>query len=510
MGYRALRPVLVYIHGGGFVTGGASSPLLDGAAFAKRGDACVVTINFRLGVLGFLCHPELAAVKGKKGKGCPTGNWGLLDIVQALQWVQSNIHVFGGDKDKVTLIGHGSGGSAVISLLGASLEGGPLFHRAVVMSGPPNCISAEQAHQATEAFCGSLLGGAEPYEWLAGLQEMKAATLVEAQGSIWKFGGADDGCWLGAMGCGVLALRPVLGAAVVDCTAEEVAQSGAAAGVDVLCCMCDQEGTGLPSTAVEHQRYLKGECEARDLPFSIGKLLSQAWGSQYDVTVAGQLVAGYRKAQDEGMLDDPMRSLWEDYENMQGSDREREQRAMQLRALSSRVRNAQLYAAIAGDALVGRPLMEWARLHQQSGGTLYSLCLDNPLPWSETRGATWSLPWSGLGSSHGTDIPSLFGTAASLGLQEQSDLAQQLQGIMCAFAFCGEPNSVGWLPVGSAGSLLGPWPSHSARETVSMHLRYSQQTAGSSNCLKQLLVNTTSISELWRCLESGGSKFLYF
>lgn len=93
-------PVMVWIHGGAFVTGSGSDEMYDGAALARQG-VVVVTLNYRLGALGFLAHPSLSAESPEN----VSGNYGLLDQVAALRWVQSNIDRFGGDPDRVTIFG---------------------------------------------------------------------------------------------------------------------------------------------------------------------------------------------------------------------------------------------------------------------------------------------------------------------------------------------------------------------------------------------------------------------
>ncbi|MBB4692975.1 carboxylesterase/lipase family protein [Paractinoplanes abujensis] len=109
------RPVLVYIAGGGFATGSGALPLYDGAALAARGDILTVTFNYRLGVLGFLAHPELAAESGHDA----SGNYGILDQIAALTWVRDNIAAFGGDPERVTVAGESAGGESVC-ILGAT------------------------------------------------------------------------------------------------------------------------------------------------------------------------------------------------------------------------------------------------------------------------------------------------------------------------------------------------------------------------------------------------------
>ncbi len=108
-------PVLVYIPGGGFTTGSSALPLYDGEALASRGDVLTVTVNYRLGVLGFLAHPDLA----EESAYGASGNYGILDQIAALEWVRDNIASFGGDPDRVTVAGESAGGESVC-ILGAS------------------------------------------------------------------------------------------------------------------------------------------------------------------------------------------------------------------------------------------------------------------------------------------------------------------------------------------------------------------------------------------------------
>lgn len=126
-------PVLFWIHGGGHVQGGASIMeggvrIYDGARLAEAAGAAVVTINYRLGPLGFLALPELSSEEGS------SGNLGTLDQIAALQWVRRNIRAFGGDPDRVMSFGESAGGVAVCSLMTAPKARG-LFHAAVIQSG---------------------------------------------------------------------------------------------------------------------------------------------------------------------------------------------------------------------------------------------------------------------------------------------------------------------------------------------------------------------------------------
>jgi para-nitrobenzyl esterase len=123
------RPVLVWIYGGRFVFGSGADPLYDGAALAEAG-LVVVTLNYRTGVFGFLATPELSE---ESGHGA-SGNYGLLDQIAALRWVQRNIAGFGGDPDRVTIAGQSAGGACVQDLIYSPLARG-LFTRAIAESG---------------------------------------------------------------------------------------------------------------------------------------------------------------------------------------------------------------------------------------------------------------------------------------------------------------------------------------------------------------------------------------
>lgn len=140
-------PVIVWIHGGAYVNGGTSTPLYDGGAFARQG-LIVVSANYRLGRFGFFAHPALIAAN----EG-PVGNFGYMDQIAALRWVQRNIAAFGGDPNQVTLVGESAGGDSVMHLLTSPQTKG-LFQRAIVMSG----------HGRAHVLGGFNLSGGTPQE----------------------------------------------------------------------------------------------------------------------------------------------------------------------------------------------------------------------------------------------------------------------------------------------------------------------------------------------------------
>ncbi|MFW2387459.1 MAG: carboxylesterase/lipase family protein [Polyangiales bacterium] len=124
------RPVMVFIHGGAYVTGSGSIELYEASQVAREGDVVVVTINYRLGPLGFLNSESLASESGDGS----VGNYGIYDQIAALDWVRQNIEAFGGDPDNVTVFGESAGSISICALLGSPLADG-LYHRAILESG---------------------------------------------------------------------------------------------------------------------------------------------------------------------------------------------------------------------------------------------------------------------------------------------------------------------------------------------------------------------------------------
>jgi para-nitrobenzyl esterase len=141
-------PVMVWIHGGGFVNGSGTADLYDGSALARQG-VVVVTLNYRLGRFGFFSHPALTAA----ANGEPLANYGLMDMIAALKWVQANIGKFGGDPRQITIFGESAGGFAVNDLMISPAARG-LFVRAIVESGAgrETAPSLRDAEKLGEAF----------------------------------------------------------------------------------------------------------------------------------------------------------------------------------------------------------------------------------------------------------------------------------------------------------------------------------------------------------------------
>lgn len=186
------RPVMVWIHGGAFVGGMTGTPMFDGTKFAQKG-VVLVSIAYRLGVFGFLAHPELSR---ESGKG--SGTYGIQDMIAGLQWVKDNIAQFGGDPSRVTIFGE-SAGAIAVGMLAAAPQAKGLFQRAISESGgsfaPPriadgagmNVAALKLAEPAGESFLKKL-----------GVADIKAARALPAE-QIQKAAGGGmgggDGFW---------------------------------------------------------------------------------------------------------------------------------------------------------------------------------------------------------------------------------------------------------------------------------------------------------------------------
>jgi len=170
-------PVLVWIHGGSLVSGAASEAIYDGAGFAGRG-VVLVSINYRLGALGWLAHPGLSA----ESPDNISGNYGLMDQIEALRWVRRNIGAFGGDPDNVTIAGESAGALSVLYLMAAPKARG-LFHRAIAQSAymitMPELRNGSWADWPDAETAGALLadalGAADP----AALRALDARAIIE-------------------------------------------------------------------------------------------------------------------------------------------------------------------------------------------------------------------------------------------------------------------------------------------------------------------------------------------
>jgi para-nitrobenzyl esterase len=177
------RPVIVWSHGGAFTIGNGSAR--DGEALARKG-VVVVAYNYRLGPFGFFAHPELSKESGRNA----SGNYGLMDLVAVMRWVQKNITAFGGDPNRVTLMGQSAGGRLTRAAV-ASAQTKGLFHRAISQSAP---VRIEQMLTRAEAEKAGLAAAAKI--GAASLAELRATSADDIQRGMLAGGLIVDGWYL--------------------------------------------------------------------------------------------------------------------------------------------------------------------------------------------------------------------------------------------------------------------------------------------------------------------------
>lgn len=168
-----LRPVMVFIHGGALEEGSAADSWYDGTVLAERGDVVVVTLQYRLGALGFLALEEIGGPQFAE-----SGNIGLLDEIAALRWVHQNIRHFGGDANNVTLFGESAGGSSIHALL-AIPEAHDLFHKVIIESGTASLVTKARATQIARMFM-----DLAKVRTVAQLQQLSMEDMLRAQSKL--------------------------------------------------------------------------------------------------------------------------------------------------------------------------------------------------------------------------------------------------------------------------------------------------------------------------------------
>jgi para-nitrobenzyl esterase len=378
------RPVMVWIHGGSFLSGSGSLGLYRGGLLAREGDVVVVTINYRLGLLGFLAHPDLeeAGQTWLDGSGWSGfGNWGLADQVAALHWVRAHVASFGGNPDNVTVFGESAGGMSISALLAVPAARG-LFRRAIVESGPPYTLSAEAAIERTEELAAHL--GVVVKR--GALERVPADALVAAA--------ADVGSRLSGRGQSGLLMMPVVDGGLLPSAPEAAVEAGSASDVALLI------GTTRDETAffsLGNPRFASlDEPGLRDWVRVLFPERSEA----------DQLIAGVRQARQERDESVVPRDLW---------------------------------TAISTEYLFRWPSLRLASAHASAssdGAGTYCYLF------------TWDSPAFGgvLGSCHALEIPFVFGTVHLPGVQVFSGggdgafaLSAAMRQAWVAFARTGSP-----------------------------------------------------------------------
>ncbi|AFM17496.1 carboxylesterase type B [Mycolicibacterium chubuense NBB4] len=212
------KPVMVWVHGGAYILGSASQPLYHGRRLAADGDVVVVTVNYRLGALGFLELPTVGADSERFAT-----NVGLRDVLAALQWVRDNIAAFGGDPQRVTLFGESAGGGIVTTLLGSPAAAG-LFSSAIAQSSPvTSSYDTERAGRVAHRFLEVLGVGRDA---LSRLAHLPTQALVEASRTVF-----DE---VPAHTPGRLAFAPIVDEDIVPDYPVKLAQAGATHAVPLI------------------------------------------------------------------------------------------------------------------------------------------------------------------------------------------------------------------------------------------------------------------------------------
>lgn len=218
----AKRPVMVWVHGGAFVTGAGSLGLYHGARLAALGDVVIVTVNYRMGGIGFLRLSDVT-----RGRVPASGNEGLLDQIAALKWVRDNVASFGGDAGNVTIFGESAGGMSVVSLLASSAARG-LFHKAICQSGGGHIAhEVEHAGRVADVFLKHL--GVDAGDVRA-LEAAPIEALLKAQAALLaEVDAQQDPHMLGA-----LAFQPVVDGATLSARPIDAVRGGSAKGIALI------------------------------------------------------------------------------------------------------------------------------------------------------------------------------------------------------------------------------------------------------------------------------------
>jgi para-nitrobenzyl esterase len=383
------RPVMVWVHGGGFTTGTGSSLLFRGDRLSSRGDVVVVTLNYRLGALGFLAHPVLSA-----GAGC--GNWGLLDQLAALGWVAENIANFGGDPTNVTVFGESAGAMSISALLGTEAAAG-LFHRAVIQSGPPTTASLSFATRRAERLAALMgVGGLERNV----LEQLPADVLVAGAQRL-ALETPEDGL--------PLTFMPVIDGGVLERLPGETVGDGRAASVPILI------GTTRDEAALF---TIEDLADAELDETKVARRLAEYVGGDVSKLVVDAYV---RARRDRG-------------ESISGRD---------------------LWTAIVTDYVFRVPSTSLASTQSRYQPSTFVYLF------------AWESPFMGgvFGSSHGLEIPFVFGTVQEEVIQVFSGsgpdamaLSEQMQQAWLAFARRGDPTC----------DAAGEWPAYDPARRATM------------------------------------------
>ncbi len=419
------RPVMVWIHGGGFVAGSGASVLYDGTTLATRGDLVVVTLNYRLGTLGFLAHPRLR----DEASGFDA-NWGLLDQVAALSWVRENIAGFGGDPENVTIFGESAGAMSVGCLMASEISRG-LFRRAILQSGPPLVVNMDVAARTAEAVAEIL--GLDEVDPVA-MRKIPAAEIVAAQGHIEERAG-------GALG---LPYGPVLDGNLIRQTPIQALAAGCAADIPLLI-GTNRDEVKLFAVA---EQWVKDMDEAELVSFmastaaQISERIGGPDGSQEQAGSSAKhrgLSTQTPSSEHLASAVERVASAYREIHNSRGES----------------TTPFDIWSGIATDWVFRMPSIHMAEAQAAHQPATFSYLF------------AWEAPAfdGALGACHALELPFVFGTLSSpfVGLfagsgPQAERLSTQMQDAWISFAHSSDPSHSG----------LGPWPTYDPSRRATM------------------------------------------
>jgi para-nitrobenzyl esterase len=428
----AKLPVLVFIHGGGYDSGSGDVPIYEGEGLAKKG-VVAVTINYRLGVIGFLVHPELSKESGKNA----SGNYGLLDQIAALKWVQANIAAFGGDPNRVTIAGQSAGGGSVLSLIASPLARG-LFHRAIVQSGGASVARGTGmptgAGSASAEAAGQRFAESKGAKSIAELRAMRWDKVMEGTG-------------MGAMFAAGRGAPGVTGAAVPAAGRATPIATGAAGGQPAA----GRAGGGMPAMAAMAGRgggpTAAPIVDGYVLPLSVTDAVSQ--GKFNDVPV----LAGMNTGELGGIMAAPTGAV--SLESFRNQARQRygadADKFLALYPASNDQEAAAAQAQATRDqSLVGMYL--WAEQRSKTSKTkVFQYLFDHALPGPDS---------ARNGAFHTGEVPYTMNTMCTAPERPFTDadrkIGDMLVSYWASFAAKGDPNGKG----------LPAWPAYSEKGVI--------------------------------------------
>jgi para-nitrobenzyl esterase len=388
------RPVIVWIHGGGYVHGSAGDPLTDGGRLAATGDVVVVTAGYRLGIFGF------AALAPAPAEDAPPASAGLADMLAVLDWVAADIGAFGGDPGNVTLVGESSGGMSVATLLALPASRGRI-HRAIVMSGNATSVQPLAAAQATTRAV-AMAAGCPPTP--GAMRALAATDLLAAQAAASASAAA-----AGAP----LSFRPAIDGAMLRMRPLDALRDGAGGGVPLI----------VGSTRDEQRLYHPPRSRLDDagLRARVRQRLARAGAASDQATIAA-VVAHYRE---------------------RAAVREHDAR----HAGPPHTTPLALWCAIDTDVTFRMPALDIVRARATAQAPTWLYRFD----WESPALHGW------LGACHALDVPFVFGNLDAPGIARFAGaspraeaLAARLMRLVATFAHHGHPGVDGWLPASAA------------------------------------------------------------